>query len=135
MVNFLLQENIDDLQKLSDRLLHISDENGYIYADDLSELHQAIHEKIIDLYSQRGKTPEQDATLCLAILMGYNVSMYANPEDEERKQAVLTRSLSLLDVLPLLFLSNSYLPFVTRCRSCAKSTETFLFVNENAKTF
>ena len=49
MVNFLLQENIDDLQKLSDRLLHISDENGYIYADDLSELHQAIHEKIIDL--------------------------------------------------------------------------------------
>ena len=27
MVNFLLQENIDDLQKLSDRLLHISDEN------------------------------------------------------------------------------------------------------------
>ena len=66
MVNFLLQENIDDLQKLSDRLLHISDENGYIYADDLSELHQAIHEKIIDLYSQRGKTPEQDATLCLA---------------------------------------------------------------------
>lgn len=100
MVNFLLQENIDDLQKLSDRLLHISDENGYIYADDLSELHQAIHEKIIDLYSQRGKTPEQDATLCLAILMGYNVSMYANPEDEERKQAVLTRSLSLLDVLP-----------------------------------
>lgn len=56
--------------------------------------------KIIDLYSQRGKTPEQDATLCLAILMGYNVSMYANPEDEERKQAVLTRSLSLLDVLP-----------------------------------
>lgn len=55
MVNFLLQENIDDLQKLSDRLLHISDENGYIYADDLSELHQAIHEKIIDLYSQRGE--------------------------------------------------------------------------------
>ena len=35
MVNFLLQENIDDLQKLSDRLLHISDENGDIYADDL----------------------------------------------------------------------------------------------------
>ena len=100
MVNFLLQENIDDLQKLSDRLLHISDENGYIYADDLSELHQAIHEKIIDLYSQRGKTPEQDATLCLAILQGYNVSMYANPEDEDRKRSVLQRSLTLLDVLP-----------------------------------
>ena len=100
MVNFLLQENIDDLQKLSDRLLHISDENGYVYADDLSELHQAIHEKIIDLYSQRGKTPEQDATLCLAILMGYNVLMYANPEDEARKRDVFIRSRKLLNSLP-----------------------------------
>ena len=70
---------------------------GCVYLDDLSALQGSIHEKINDLYSQRG---EQDATLCLAILQGYNVSMYANPEDEERKQAVLTRSLSLLDVLP-----------------------------------
>ena len=94
MVSFLLQENIDELQHLADHLLHIGDKNGYVYADDLSALQQSIHEKINDLYSQRGKTPEQDATLCLAILQGYNVSMYANPEDEERKQAVLTRSLS-----------------------------------------
>lgn len=96
----LLQEKIESLYNQVNRLLHLSETNGYIYADDFSELHKAIHEKIMDLYSQRGKTPEQDATLCLAILMGYNVSMYANPEDEERKQAVLTRSLSLLDVLP-----------------------------------
>ena len=100
MVSFLLQENIDELQHLADHLLHIGDKNGYVYADDLSTLQQSIHKKINDLYSQRGKTPEQDATLCLAILQGYNVSMYANPEDEERKQAVLIRSLSLLDVLP-----------------------------------
>ena len=100
MVSFLLQENIDELQHLADHLLHIGDKNGYVYTDDLSALQQSIHEKINDLYSQRGKTPEQDATLCLAILQGYNVSMYANPEDEERKQAVLTYSLSLLDVLP-----------------------------------
>ena len=96
----LLQEKIESLYNQVNRLLHLSETNGYIYADDFSELHKAIHEKIMDLYSQRGKTPEQEATLCLAILMGYNVSMYANPEDEERKQAVLTRSLSLLDVLP-----------------------------------
>ena len=100
MVSFLLQENIDELQNLADHLLHIGDKNGYIYTDDLSALQQSIHEKINDLYSQRGETPEQDATLCLAILQGYNVSMYANPEDEDRKQSVLQRSLTLLDVLP-----------------------------------
>ena len=100
MVSFLLQENIDELQHLADHLLHIGDKNGYVYADDLSALQQSIHEKINDLYSQRGETPEQDATLCLAILQGYNVSMYANPEDEDRKRSVLQRSLTLLDVLP-----------------------------------
>ena len=88
MVSFLLQENIDELQHLADHLLHIGDKNGYVYADDLSALQQSIHEKINDLYSQRGETPEQDATLCLAILQGYNVSMYANPEDEDRKRCV-----------------------------------------------
>ena len=99
-MGILLQKKIADLYSLANRLLHIGDNEGYVYADDLSVLQQSIHEQINDLYSQRGKTPEQDATLCLAILQGYNVSMYANPEDEERKQAVLTRSLSLLDVLP-----------------------------------
>ena len=60
MVSFLLQENIDELQHLADHLLHIGDKNGYVYADDLSALQQSIHEKINDLYSQRGETPEQD---------------------------------------------------------------------------
>ena len=126
MVSFLLQENIDELQHLADHLLHIGDKNGYVYADDLSALQQSIHEKINDLYSQRGETPEQDATLCLAILQGYNVSMYANPEDEDRKRSVLQRSLTLLDVLPLLFLNNSCLRSVTVCRNCVKPTNFFI---------
>ena len=54
MVSFLLQENIDELQHLADHLLHIGDKNGYVYADNLSALQQSIHEKINDLYSQRG---------------------------------------------------------------------------------
>lgn len=96
----ILQENIEGLLNLVRMLLPGGGSAGCVYLDDLSALQRSIHKQINDLYSQRGKTPEQDATLCLAILMGYNVSMYANPEDEERKQAVLIRSLSLLDVLP-----------------------------------
>ena len=96
----ILQENIEGLLNLVRMLLLGRGSAGCVYLDDLSALQRSIHKQINDLYSQRGKTPEQDATLCLAILMGYNVSMYANPEDEERKQAVLIRSLSLLDVLP-----------------------------------
>jgi len=86
----ILQENIEGLLSLVRMLLPGGGSAGCVYLDDLSALQRSIHEKINDLYSQRGETPEQDATLCLAILQGYNVSMYA----------VLTRSLSLLDVLP-----------------------------------
>ena len=84
----ILQENIEGLLSLVRMLLPGGGSAGCVYLDDLSALQRSIHKQINDLYSQRGKTPEQDATLCLAILQGYNVSMYANPEDEERKQAV-----------------------------------------------
>ena len=79
----ILQENIEGLLSLVRMLLPGGGSAGCVYLDDLSALQRSIHEKINDLYSQRGETPEQDATLCLAILQGYNVSMYANPEDED----------------------------------------------------
>ena len=96
----ILQENIEGLLSLVRMLLPGGGSAGCVYLDDLSALQRSIHKQINDLYSQRGTTPEQDATLCLAILQGYNVSMYANPEDEDRKRSVLQRSLTLLDVLP-----------------------------------
>ena len=96
----ILQENIEGLLNLVRMLLPGGGSAGCVYLDELSVLQRSIHKQINDLYSQRGKTPEQDATLCLAILQGYNVSMYANPEDEDRKRSVLQRSLTLLDALP-----------------------------------
>ena len=69
----ILQENIEGLLSLVRMLLPGGGSAGCVYLDDLSALQRSIHEKINDLYSQRGETPEQ---------------------------AVLTRSLSLLDVLP-----------------------------------
>ena len=46
------------------------------------------------------ETVEQEATLCLAVLMGYNVSMYANSDDEKKKQFMLERSKYILSQLP-----------------------------------
>ena len=99
MGNMLLQEKIDSLYSLADRFLHIGDQNGYVYADDLSLLNKSIHTLINELYPQRGVTLEQEAALCLAILMGYSVSIYANPDDEFKKQEILNRSRSLFDSL------------------------------------
>ena len=88
----LLQQKIESLQNLADSLLHIGDNDGYVYADDLSQLNKKIHEKIEELYPLKGGTEEQEAALCLAILSGYSVSMYANPEDERKKKAILKRA-------------------------------------------
>ena len=44
----------------------------------------------------RGKTLEQEATLCLVLLMGYSVSVYANLDDEVKKKAVLKRARSIV---------------------------------------
>lgn len=96
----LLQEKIDSLYSLADRFLHIGDQNGYVYADDLSLLNKSIHTLINELVSQQGKNLEQEAALCLALLMGYSVSMYANPDDEFKKQSVLKRSRKILPTLP-----------------------------------
>ena len=60
----ILQENIEGLLSLVRMLLPGGGSAGCVYLDDLSALQRSIHEKINDLYSQRGETPEQDATLC-----------------------------------------------------------------------
>lgn len=99
MGNMLLQEKIDNLYSLADRFLHIGDQNGYVYADDLSLLNKSIHTLINELYPQRGVTLEQEAALCLALLMGYSVSMYANPEEESKKYNTLVRSRHILQTL------------------------------------
>ena len=61
----ILQENIEGLLNLVRMLLPGGGSAGCVYLDDLSALQRSIHKQINDLYSQRGKTPEQDATLCL----------------------------------------------------------------------
>ena len=79
----ILQENIEGLLSLVRMLLPDGGSAGCVYLDDLSALQRSIHEKINDLYSQRGETPEQDATLCLAILQGYNCLLYTSDAADE----------------------------------------------------
>ncbi|MCS3160859.1 UpxZ family transcription anti-terminator antagonist [Bacteroides faecis] len=67
-----------------------------VYVDDLARLNNEIHEQINDLYPCHGTTAEQEAALCLSLLMGYSVSIYANSEDEVKKRTVLRRSQMIL---------------------------------------
>ncbi|MEG2514182.1 MAG: UpxZ family transcription anti-terminator antagonist, partial [Bacteroidaceae bacterium] len=46
------------------------------------------------------KTIEQEAALCVALQMAYNVYMYVGPKDELKKQTILNRSCRVLEQLP-----------------------------------
>lgn len=95
-----LQDKIFHLHNLAYRLLHIECSGSYLYADDLSELNKDIHDEMNALYPLRGSTLEQDASLCLALLLGYSVSMYASLEDDLKRENILSRSLEVLEALP-----------------------------------
>ena len=91
-----IQGKIDKLQKTVDTLLHMGENASCICVDDLALLNKEIHEQINDLYLYHGETAEQEAALCLSLLMGYSVSVYANSEDEVKKRAVLRRSQEIM---------------------------------------
>ena len=95
----LLQEKIDRLLDSVRMLLPDGSNIGFVYSDDLANLNKSIHDQMDELYIRRGETVEQEATLCLAVLMGYNVSMYANSDDEKKKQFMLERSKYILSQL------------------------------------
>ena len=69
MTTSCLQEKIDKLQNTVHALLHKSNYMAGVYVDDLARLNNEIHEQINDLYPCHGKTAEQEAALCLSLLM------------------------------------------------------------------
>ena len=99
MGNTDLQEKIEHLQQMANELISTSCNAGNIYSDNLSLLNRRIHQQIDELYPLRGKSDEQEASRCLAMLMGYSVSMYANPDDERKKQTILKHSQQLIESL------------------------------------
>ena len=96
MTGSSLQEKIDKLQNTVHALLHKSHSMECVYIDDIARLNNEIHEQINDLYPCHGKTVEQEAALCLSLLMGFSVSIYANSEDEAKKRTVLRRSQKIM---------------------------------------
>ena len=99
MTGSSLQEKINKLQNTVHALLHKSHSMECVYIDDIARLNNEIHEQINDLCPCHGKTAEQEAALCLSLLMGYSVSIYANSEDEVKKRVVLRRSQKIMKKL------------------------------------
>ena len=95
-----LESNISALYASAHELLYLGMDESPIYSDHLTRLNRDVFHQANALYAQRGSTSEEEASLCLALLMGYNATLYNDGDKQERIQHVLDRCWEVFDKLP-----------------------------------
>ncbi len=81
------------------RLKSLGKDEGPIYADDFSLLNSEVYKLTEKLFKHQGHTPQEEATLCIALLTGYNIRIYFNQDPSKKRQILLDRSTKVLDKL------------------------------------
>lgn len=90
----------EELQQLAQKSLYLGLDGDPIYAEHFSRLNKEIQILSDALYSVKGDTPEEEAGICLALLMGYNATIYSEKDKEAKKQSILDRAWEVLEQLP-----------------------------------
>ena len=94
-----LESEVSALSTLADELLYLGIDDTPIYSDDFTRLNHEVFQKANALYHPRGSTFEEEASLCLALLKGYNATIYNDGDKEERIQTILNRCWEVLEHL------------------------------------
>ena len=90
----------EELQQLAQKSLYLGLDGDPIYAEHFSRLNKEIQILSDALYSGKGDTPEEEAGICLALLMGYSATIYSDKDKEAKKQSILDRAWEVLEQLP-----------------------------------
>lgn len=90
-----------ELQHIAHELMYLGVDGAPIYSDDFSRLNKDVFIKSDSLFLSKGSNAEEEANLCLALLMGYNATIYDNGDKEQKKQVVLDRIYDVLEKLPV----------------------------------
>lgn len=101
----------EELQQLAQKSLYLGLDGDPIYAEHFSRLNKEIQILSDALYSVKGDTPEEEAGICLALLMGYNATIYSDKDKEAKKQSILDRAWEVLEQLPPSFLKCQFLTY------------------------
>ncbi len=91
---------IHELQHVAHELLYLGADGSPIYTDSFRQLNTEVLQKSDALFALKGENPEEEARLCLVLLMGYNATIYDYGDKESKKQVILDRSLLVLESLP-----------------------------------
>ena len=89
-----------ELQHAAHELMYLGMDGEPVYSDNFCRLNKEVLVKSDSLFSAQSSDVEEEANLCLALLMGYNATIYDCGDKEQKKQTVLDRIFHVLELLP-----------------------------------
>ena len=97
-MNSLLSRALE-LQRAAHELMYLGVDGEPVYSDTFCRLNKEVLVKSDSLFSAQGSDVEEEANLCLALLMGYNATIYDYGDKEWKRQIVLERIYNVLEKL------------------------------------
>lgn len=91
---------VQNLQHIARELLYLGTDGSPIYTDHFRQLNTEVFRLSEALFSMKGAIFEEEAAICLSLLMGYNATIYNDGDKESKIQSILDRSFAVLDHLP-----------------------------------
>lgn len=98
-MNSLLSRALE-LQRIAHELMCFGMDGTPVYSDTFCRLNKEVLVLSDSLFPVQGSGTEEEANVCLALLMGYNATIYDNGDKEQKKQIALNRACELLGRLP-----------------------------------
>ena len=89
-----------ELQHAAHELMYLGMDGEPVYSDTFCWLNKEVLVKSDSLFFAQSSDVEEEANLCLALLMGYNATIYNYGDKEQKKQEILVRACDVLERLP-----------------------------------
>ena len=89
-----------ELQHAAHELMYLGMDGNPVYSDTFCRLNKEVLVKSDSLFSAQSSDVAEEANICLALLMGYNATIYDNGDKEQKKQIALNRACEVLGRLP-----------------------------------
>ena len=100
-----------ELQHVAHELMYLGMDGEPVYSDTFCRLNKEVLVKSDSLFFAQSSDVEEEANLCLALLMGYNATIYDDGDKEQKKQMVLNRICHVLEHLPVSLLKVRLLTY------------------------
>ena len=100
-----------ELQHAAHELMYLGMDGEPVYSDTFCRLNKEVLVKSDPLFSAQSSDVEEEANLCLALLMGYNATIYDDGDKEQKKQTILNRICHVLEHLPVSLLKVRLLTY------------------------